>query len=350
MLKNWCSSSLYILILLFVGQGLEAQREYKVAVVGFYNLENLFDTVHQSNVKDHDFLPKGDYVWNTKKYRDKLSNLDRVISEIGTDYSQDGVAVLGISEVENRTVIEDLVIQERIKDRNYQIVHEDSPDKRGIDVALLYQEKYFTYEGHKAVKVPLDELEEGARPTRDILHVWGTFDGEEFHYLVNHWPSRSGGEAASAPKRKLAAQVARQIVDSILDEDSNAKIIILGDFNDDPTSPSIKKYVRTKSQKRKVKKDEFYGAFEKHYKKGIGTGAWRDSWNLFDQMLLSYGLVDRRQKGYTHYKSVVFNEPYLISKVGNFKGYPYRTFAGSRYQGGYSDHLPVFCVFVKPLE
>jgi hypothetical protein len=140
------------------------------------------------------------------------------------------------------------------------------------------------------------------------------------------------------------------MVDSILDEDANAKIIIMGDFNDDPTSPSIKKYIRTESNKRKVKKDEFYGAFEKHYKKGIGTGAWRDSWNLFDQMLLSYGLVDRRQKGYTHYKSVVYNEPYLISKIGNFKGYPYRTFAGSRYQGGYSDHLPVFCIFVKPLE
>lgn len=326
----------------------KAQQEYKIGLVGFYNLENLFDTLDQEDVKDEEFLPNGDYVWNTDKYYDKLSNLDRVLTEIGTDYSPDGLAVIGVSEVENRSVLEDLIRQKGIKNRNYQIVHDESPDKRGIDVALLYQEKYFQYEGHKLVPVPLVEKEISSRPTRSVLHVWGKFDSEDFHFLVNHWPSRSGGEAASAPKRKLAATTARSIVDSIFREDEKAKIILMGDLNDDPISPSVKKVIGTKSKKRKLKKEEFYNPFEKYYKKGIGSNAWRDSWNLFDQMLLSHGLIEDRQDGYRHYKSVVFNPPYLISKTGNFKGYPFRTFAGSRYQGGFSDHLPVFCVFVKP--
>jgi len=342
------SSFLSILFFLsFVNQA-KAQQEYKIGLVGFYNLENLFDTLNQEGVKDEDFLPDGDYVWNTAKYYDKLSNLDRVLSEMGTNYSPDGLAVIGVSEIENRSVLEDLVIQEKIKKREYQIVHEDSPDKRGIDVALLYQAKYFDYEGHKLVPVPLVEKGLGSRPTRSVLHVWGKFDGDDFHFLVNHWPSRSGGEAASAPKRKLAAATARSIVDSIFDEDDRAKVVIMGDLNDDPVSPSVKEVIGTKHKKKKVKKGEFYNPFEKYYKKGIGSNAWRDSWNLFDQMLLSYGLIDPRQNGYRHYKSVVFNPPYLISKTGNFKGYPFRTFAGSRYQGGFSDHLPVFCVFVKP--
>jgi hypothetical protein len=332
---------IFILLLTFLLFSVYGQREYKVGVVGFYNLENVFDTLNQEDVKDEDFLPEGDYVWNTKKYYDKLSNLDRVLSEVGTDYSPDGLAVLGVSEVENRSVLEDLILQKRLKSRGYTIIHEESPDKRGIDVALLYQPKYFTYEGHKAVRVPLVEKEISSRPTRD---------GDDFHFLVNHWPSRSGGEAASAPKRELAAQVARGIADSILQTDQEAKIIIMGDLNDDPISPSVKEVIGTQSKKRKVKSDEFYNPFEKYYKKGIGSNAWRDSWNLFDQMLLSHSLIDSRQKGYMHYKSVVFHAPYLISKTGNFKGYPFRTFAGSRYQGGYSDHLPVFSVFVKPID
>jgi len=260
------------------------------------------------------------------------------------------LAVIGVSEIENRSVLEDLIIQKGMRSRDYQIVHEDSPDKRGIDVALLYQSKYFNYQGHKLVPVPLVEKDLGSRPTRSVLHVWGTFDGDPFHFLVNHWPSRSGGEAASSPKRKLAAKVARSVADSIFAGHPQAKVIIMGDLNDDPISPSVKKIIRTHAKKRKLKPDEFYNPFEKYYKKGIGSNAWRDSWNLFDQMLLSYGLVDSKQEGYIHYKSAIFQAPYLISKTGNFKGYPFRTFAGSRYQGGYSDHLPVFSVFVKPIQ
>jgi hypothetical protein len=346
------ASGLFLLFvstfIFFCGNISFAQQEYKIGLVGFYNLENLFDTLNQEEVKDEDFLPDGDYVWNTEKYYDKLSNIDRVLTEIGTNYSPDGLAVIGVSEIENRSVLEDLVIQKGIKSRDYQIIHEDSPDKRGIDVALLYQAKYFDYEGHKLVPVPLIEKEISSRPTRSVLHVWGKFDGDDFHFLVNHWPSRSGGEAASAPKRKLAAATARSIVDSIFQQDDMAKVIIMGDLNDDPISPSVKKVIGTKPKKKKVKKSEFYNPFEKHYKKGIGSNAWRDSWNLFDQMLLSYGIINTEQQGYRHYKSIVFNPSYLISKTGNFKGYPFRTFAGSRYQGGFSDHLPVFTILLKP--
>lgn len=327
-----------------------SQSEYKVSVVGFYNLENIFDTENDTTIKDDDFTPDGDLVWTEEKYWEKQANLARVISEIGTDYAPDGLAVLGVAEVENRKVLEDLVQQAAIKNRNFKVIHEHSPDKRGIDVSFLYREKYFQYEGHRCYPVKLKELDEDNRPTRDVMHVWGELYGEDVHFFVNHWPSRSGGEAATVDKRKMAAQVNKKVVDSLLLEDPHAKIIVMGDFNDDPTSASIKKVLDVKGNKRKVRKGELYGPFEDYYKKGLGTLAYRDSWNLFDQIILSYGLIDPRQKGLQLYKAGIFKKDYLISKKGNFKGYPFRTYGGSRYQGGYSDHLPVYCVLVKPVN
>lgn len=338
---------LFYLFYCFLPSGY-GQKEYKVSLIGFYNVENLFDTINDPNINDEEFLPEGEKVWTSAKYEEKLENMARVIHDIGLSYSADGLAVLGLSEVENRMVIEDLVAEDIIRERNYQIVHEDSPDKRGIDVALIYNPKYFKYKGHHSIHVNLQEDDEKSRPTRDILHVWGQLDGEMMHFFVNHWPSRSGGEAVTTLKRQKAAGIVKKVADSLMNADPMSKIAIMGDMNDDPVSASIDKVLNAERKRHKVNESELYNPYYSYFKEGIGTGAYRDSWNLFDQIILSYGLTEKEQEDYQLYKAGIFSENYLIQKTGHFKGYPFRTFGGSLYQGGYSDHFPVYCVLVKP--
>ena len=238
---------LFLLAVLAFGLGInqvsaQEQQAYKVGLVGFYNLENLFDTINDPNKDDEEFLPQGGNQWNTEKYLAKLHNMAYAISTIGTDWSPDGVAVLGVSEIENRTVLEDLVLQPEIKDRNYQIVHYESPDRRGVDVGLLYNPKYFTLKNSKSYRTVVPDDPEFI--TRDQLVVSGMFDGEMMHFIVMHWPSRYGGEKRSLPGRIAAATLCRHIADSILNQDANAKIIMMGDYNDYPDNKSVTKYLR----------------------------------------------------------------------------------------------------------
>lgn len=329
---------------------LPAQQQYKIGAIGFYNVENLFDTLDTEGVRDTEFTPEGERLWGTKRYLEKLDRLAKVIEELGKDMTPDGIAALGVAEVENRDVLEDLVAHPLLKDRNYQIVHEDSPDLRGIDVALIYNPKYFEVLGHKCLEVPLFREDGSRRYTRDVLLVSGLFDGEPMHLMVNHWPSRSGGEAASQPGRNKAAAVCKAAADSIFAQDPAAKIIIMGDFNDDPISPSVKEVVGAKFKRNKVKPSEFYNPMYGLFKKGIGTLAYRDTWSLFDQLLLSHSLLDEKQAGYRFFKVRVHNPPYLVQKQGQFKGYPFRSFGGSEYLGGYSDHFPVYVFLIKPVN
>jgi hypothetical protein len=326
------------------------QKQYKVAAIGFYNLENLFDTINNPLTNDEDFLPGGSYRYNTAVYVEKQGNMARVIADMATELSPDGVAVLGLAEIENRDVLEDLVRQEAIKHRQYQIVHFDSPDPRGIDVALLYQAKYFTVTG--ARPIPMIAYEEGgvARGTRDILLVSGQFDGDPLHILVNHWPSRRGGEAATRPLRNAAALTCKNIADSITLADPKARVMIMGDLNDDPVSPSVKTVLNAKRTKEETPERGFFNPFYDFYKKGIGTLAYQDSWNLFDQIILSHSFVNPKLSGYQFYQAKVFNAPYLYQSTGHFKGYPHRTFSGNTYIGGYSDHFPTFVYVVKALN
>jgi endonuclease/exonuclease/phosphatase family metal-dependent hydrolase len=325
-------------------------QQYKVGCIGFYNVENLFDIYDDPQTNDSDFTPEGSYRYTQEIYEDKLGKLAQVISELGTEITPDGVSILGLAEVENRKVLEDLSQHPLIKDRNYQIVHYDSPDQRGIDVALFYQPKYFLVTGSRSI--PLNILrDDGSRLyTRDILHVTGIYDGEPLHLLVNHWSSRRGGEAATQPYRNAAALVNKQIVDSLTQEDSNAKILIMGDLNDDPISPSVRQVLGATRKKEQTRPGGLFNPFFDYYKKGIGTLAYRDAWSLFDQIMLSYGLVNPKAGGYQYFRTRIFNEPYLVQKTGHFKGYPFRSYAGGEYLGGYSDHFPVYVVLVKALE
>lgn len=338
-----------IAVLVLSSITVQAQQQYKIGAIGFYNFENLFDTLDAPDIRDEEFTPSGDKLWNSKKYQEKMGNLAKVVSELGSDLTPDGVAVLGVSEVENRSVLEDFVKHPLIEDRNYQIIHEDSPDFRGIDVALLYNPKYFKPLGHKAIPLLIYNSSGKRKTSRDILYVAGEFDGEPIHLLVNHWPSRGGGEAATQPYRNAGALICKQVCDSLMQVDPKAKVIIMGDLNDDPISPSVKEVLNAQSKKKKVRQGGLYNPMYELFRKGAGTLAYRDAWSLFDQMLISKGLLED-EEGYRFYKVVVHNPPYLLQKSGRFQGYPFRTFGGDTYLGGYSDHFPVYSFLVKPIK
>lgn len=322
-------------------------KEYHIAAIGFYNLENLFDTIvdpDPEKILQDDFTPKGPKHWTSKLYWDKQERMAKVIAELGTELTPDGVAILGVAEVENKEVLEDLVKQETLKDRDYQVVHYDSPDKRGIDVGLIYNPTYFKLESSRSISLrSLDTT----FYTRDQLLVSGYLNDEKVHVIVAHWPSRRGGEKKSSPRREIAATLGKTIIDSIQKAEPEAKILYMGDLNDDPTNKSVKNCMKGVEKKEEVKNESMYNPWESYYKKGIGTLAYRDTWNLFDQILVSPALANGDYSTYKFYKATIHNKSYLINSSGQYKGYPYRTYAGGAYAGGYSDHFPVYLYLIK---
>lgn len=321
--------------------------DYQLGCVGFYNLENLFDPADDPEILDEEFTPNGSKNYTQVVYESKLKNLAKVISQVAKEDSPDGLSVLGVCEIENRKVLEDLVADSQIKNRNYQIVHFQSPDFRGIDCALLYNPKYFKVKDSKALPVLLKMPDGEERTTRDILWVYGDYLGEPMHFFVNHWPSRRGGEEASAPHRANAAGVARAFIDSLQSVDPNAKIMLMGDLNDDPISPSVALVMKAKQNLKDVDATDFYNPWHAYYKKGIGTLAYRDAWNLFDQVIVSKPFTDKKQDGFFLHKPVIFSRDYLIQKSGRYKGYPFRTYDFNIFMNGYSDHFPVYVVLLR---
>ena len=326
----------------------QEQQAYKVGLVGFYNLENLFDTIDDPLKQDEEFLPQGVNQWNTEKYLNKLHNMAYAISTIGTDWSPDGLAVLGMSEMENRHVLEDLVAQPEIKERNYQIVHYDSPDRRGVDVALIYNPKYFKLLSSKSYRTVVPDDSEFI--TRDQLLVSGLFDGEMMHFIVMHWPSRAGGEKRSMPGRKAAALLCRHIADSIMREDQNAKIIMMGDFNDYPTNKTVTEYLRASGDMKDLRDGEFYNPMYELHKKGYGTNFYRDAPGVLDQTILTPALLPTDYSTYQFKNAKVHNKEFLKQHGGKYNGYPFRTFGSGVWMGGYSDHFPVYVILLKKVE
>ncbi|HEX5112064.1 MAG TPA: endonuclease/exonuclease/phosphatase family protein [Saprospiraceae bacterium] len=336
-----------IIALVLMTVSLSAQEKLTVACLAFYNLENLFDTLDSPDTDDFEFTPNGPNVYNTKVYYDKLSKLARVISELGTDFTPDGAAIIGTSEIENINVLKDLVKQPALVKRGYQIIHQDSKDGRGVDVALLYQPKYFTPIDVGFYSLKTNKDDEPVKYSRDILVATGNFNGDTIIVTVNHWPSRRGGEQNTAWLRNKAAQWNHQILDSLFQQFHCTKSVVMGDLNDDPVNDSVKKYLGTGRSLDKLKANEMYNPFEDYYRQGLGTTAYQDAWSLFDQIILSNGLATD-QNGFHFYKARVHNPAYLTQTSGNFKGYPLRTYDGSTYAGGYSDHFPVYVLLVKP--
>jgi hypothetical protein len=325
----------------------QEKQNYKVGILAFYNLENLYDTINNPLIDDDEFTPQGPRAYNTAIYRNKLDKLASVISQLGIELSIDGPAVLGVAEIENDTVLTDLVNHNLIKRRNYKIVHYNSKDARGVDVALLYNPKYFTPIESEPLFVALPGNSKDSYFTRDVLWVKGMFDGEIIHIMVNHWPSRLGGEERSAPARAAAASVCKIKAEEIFKSEPNAKIVIMGDLNDDPTSPSLTKVLKAKAKADVVLEKEFFNPWVDLYKKGIGTLAYQDAWGLFDQIIISHAWLNKQQDGYFFLKPTVFNKEFLVENTGRYKGYPMRTWDGMSYRGGYSDHFPTYLVMLK---
>lgn len=328
----------------------DTKANYRVAVVGFYNLENFFDTINDPKTNDEDFTPSGANGYTSTVYKDKLQKLSQVVSEIGTDASPDGVAILGVAEIENRKVLEDLVAQPKLKDRGYRIVHYNSPDARGVDVGMLYNPKYFKVLASKTLLVPLKNEDGSPYYTRDVLWVSGILDGDTIHVFVNHWPSRRGGEEASAPSRAIAAGVSKKVIDSLMAINANTKVYVMGDLNDDPISPSVTEVLGAKGKQDQVQAGGLFNPWVDFYKKGIGTLAYQDSWNIFDQVILSYGFLNKDQNGYFYKGAHIFRREYMVTKTGKWKGYPMRTYDGVIYNGGYSDHFPTYTVLLKQIK
>jgi predicted extracellular nuclease len=343
------TSLLAFLLLTGLRQATAQAPSYQVACIGFYNLENLFDTLDGPNL-DEEFLPGGAYHYTGKVYLDKLEKLAHVISGIGTDESPDGLALMGCAEVENGNVLEALVSEPELAGRHYRYVHYDSPDERGIDVGLLYNPKYFTPDFSRPVRVDLTGLSEGNRPTRDILLVRGRLNGENIYVMVNHWPSRRGGEEASAPLRAKAASVCKALTDSILKGDAGAKIVVMGDLNDDPISPSVAQVLGARGEQPLPSSLRYYNPWVDIYKDGYGTLAYNDSWNLFDQILITPAWMNKNQEGYFFQKAKIYSQPWMVEQRGRYRGYPKRTYSFSRYNGGYSDHFPTYLVLLKQTQ
>ena len=335
----------FIFIFFLINSTFSQEKKYKALCVAFYNLENLYDTIDDPNKNDEEFLPQGANNWNSEKYFKKINNIATVISQIGDEIQAKGPVVIGFSEVENKSVLTDLVSSPLLAPLDYGIVHYDGPDLRGVDVALIYQKQHFTVTSFRSVTLNIEGKPDFK--TRDQLVVSGILDGEPVHFIVNHWPSRRGGEKRSAFFRNAAADLCRSSADSIMKTDPNAKIIIMGDLNDDPTNKSLTEHLKAKSEEKETKPGELFGPMYKMFKDGIGSLAYRDNWNLFDQMIISQPFLLEDKSSLRFLKARVFNKNFLVQKDGAFAGYPFRAYVGNTWQGGYSDHFPVYLILVK---
>lgn len=322
-------------------------RQLVCHAVGFYNLENLFDTVHDEGKNDYDFLPTGSYHWNKLKYEHKLANMAKVLCDIGTDKLPYGASILGVSEVENHIVLDDLLKQPCMKERGYQYVHIEGPDKRGVDCALFYNPKAFTVT--KSFLQPyVYENEDTTHATRGFLTVQGKMAGDDLTVIVCHWPSRG----AEGKFRDWGGKQVRHLTDSIAAANPNMHIVVMGDMNDDPDNTSMAKYLGAKRKEKDVKQGDFYNPWWEILRgKGQGTLSYQGGWNLFDQIVFSKNMIDgRKNKDYsqlTLHSYHIFQRDYLIQQSGKYKGSPKRTSSSGVWVDGYSDHLPTVTYIVK---
>jgi hypothetical protein len=323
---------------------------YEVRTVAFYNLENLFDTTNDSLVRDDDRTPEGKDRWTEDRLERKLQNLSVTLVSLGSEYGANPPDLLGVCEVENRGVLERLVRQPALLPYDLGIIHFDSPDHRGIDVALIYRKDRFFPEDSQSFRLLLHDGSGWRKYTRDQLVVGGFLGPDRVFVLVNHWPSRGGVPAQTREFRKAAALRQRFLIDSILYRHPGTRVISMGDYNDNPVDPSMKILEGSKNKTHATGPDKtLFNPMQKLYRKGIGSLAYRDRWNLFDQILLSQAWLRPHDGGFRFWKAGVFQGGPLKTREGRYKGYPLRTYAGGVYQGGYSDHFPVFAYVIRPL-
>ena len=320
------------------------EKRYELYSVGFYNLENLFDTIHDYGKNDYEFLPDGTNKWGTLKYTNKLKNMATVLNEMGTDVLPVGMAAVGVSEVENARVLEDLVNHEVLAPRGWDFVHIEGPDKRGVDCALLYNPQLFKPVNSVLAQYTTED-NDTTYNTRGFLIVSGEMGGEMVHMIVNHWPSRF----ASSPARERAGVLVRALKDSLLTAMPESKVIIMGDMNDDPDDRSMKTCLGAMRDKEDIEAatDLYNPWWDILRKRGHGTLKYRGKWNLFDQIVLSGDFIGSDRSTLKLYKSEIFSRNYMFQQEGRYKGNTLRTHAGGVWLNGYSDHLPVIVYLLK---
>ncbi len=334
-------STLLFLLIVLPAFTFSQSGNTKFTVV-FYNTENLFDTLDAPATNDEEFTPGSAKKWNSEKYMKKLTDISRVLADAGHGSLPD---VIGLAEIENAVVLNDLVKMPLLASGKYKIVHEESPDERGIDVALLYRPESFEYIRHE--KVPVTFPFDSTLTTRDILYVRGRGpDGGNLNLFVNHWSSRYGGTEGSEPKRMYCAVALRRRIDLLLSQDTNARIIVMGDFNDEPTNRSIMEILHATGKRKNISLIDLYDLFyDRHNAGNLGSYYFKGDWNMLDQIMVSYNLIDRKGALSCDYNSgEVFKEDFMVYKTKDGIEIPARTYGGDNYYGGVSDHFPVYVV------
>jgi len=310
----------------------------KLHTIAFYNVENLFDTIDDPLTNDDKFTAKGERKWTYKRYYKKLKKISYVISQIGKDVSNEPPMIVGLVEVENTRVLDDLTAQKDLRKYGYRYVHYESKDERGIDTALLFRDQFF--QPVNSDRYQLDFIEDDGTKdhSRDVLVVSGFLNDELVHIIVNHWPSRREGEKETRFKRVKAAETVHKAINKIKEDDNEARIIVMGDFNDNPTSESIKEHLVT---------TDFFNPMAELYQKGQGTLTFKKEWFLFDQIILSRNFIKENVGIHDFLEAKIFNKRWLKTHRGKYKGSPFRTYIGPWYKGGFSDHFPVFITLTK---
>ncbi len=311
---------------------------HDMQTVAFYNIENLFDLRDSKFTNDNDFLPESAKRWTPKRYENKLRKIGFAISNIGREETGKAPAIVGLAEVENAKVLEDLLDSKHLDDLDYDYVHFDSLDERGIDVAMIYDTNVFEPLHTETFTVILTDDDGSPDYTRDILLVGGNLDGEHVHIIVNHWSSRREGQKESEFKRLAASEKVSEIISSIHSEDEDARILILGDFNDNPQNESIKRLIEDHS---------LFNPFETLRSFTRGTVKHKRQWFMFDQVLISTNFFKSSKEKFEFFKANVFDADFLKQFRGPFKGAPFRTYVGKKYKGGYSDHFPVYAILKR---
>ncbi|MDT0553698.1 endonuclease/exonuclease/phosphatase family protein [Urechidicola vernalis] len=323
-------------------------KTYNIHTVAFYNVENLFDTIDDPNSKD-EYSPilklktsKSDAYWS------KINNIARVISEIGKETTKTSPTLIGLAEIENKAVLKDLIKTEHIKNQNYDYIHVDSPDWRGIDVALLYKKGSFEPINFKTFEL-FAFNDKGYRiKTRNQLLVTGYLDNELIHLIITHWPSQQRGQQKTEYLRVKSAELSAQIIEEVRNEFKRPKIILMGDLNENPTAEYLEETLKISANKEGVSDVSLYNPFKSHFKNGHSSLGFRDNLNMFDQILISQPFIAKEYNNYQFYKSGIFNPSYLTQKRGNYKGYPFRSWGqNNTFTGGYSDHYPVYIYLIK---
>ncbi|RLD29876.1 MAG: endonuclease [Bacteroidetes bacterium] len=320
---------------------LKKEKQSDYFTIAFYNLENLFDTFDNKYTHDDDFLPTSEKHWTLRRYKKKIRKLGYTISKIGFKTSGKSPVIVGLAEVENKLVINDLLDSKFLKSNNYGVEHYDSPDERGIDVALIYNKDVFKVEASETFSIDLFDENKEIDYTRDILLVEGCLNEEKIYVLVNHWSSRREGEKETEPKRLIASARLIEIIDLIKQRDNNPKVIVMGDFNDNPTNKSITQLVSTQ---------DLYNPMETLLSHNKGSLSFRKEWYLFDQILFSTNFFEYTANTHQFSKANIFDEEFLKRFKGKYKGNPFRTYVGKKYKGGYSDHFPVYIHLKKTTQ